>query len=163
VVTAAGGVAVYAYLYTMVSQGVLRSTMPASVVRSFEAYTGLAYTDAGFREAAATIGAQTGLSTFVSFAAFALILFLEPPHRIFASWTPTSPDKRPALLVGALVVAFVAVLFTPALSNYFGLTGPAQPVFTSVLPTLVVWFLVLTAMFRFRVLDRLLGAQSVAI
>jgi cation-transporting ATPase E len=139
------------------------STMPTAVVRQFEGYTGLAYTDAGFREAAATIGAQTGLSTFVSFAAFVLILFLEPPHRIFASWTPTSPDKRPALLVGALVVAFVAVLFTPALSNYFGLTGPAAPVFTSVLPTLAVWFLVLTAMFRFRVLDRLLGAQSVAV
>jgi cation-transporting ATPase E len=159
VVTAAGGVAVYAYLYTKVSQGVLDSTMPTSVVRSFESYTGLAYTDAGFREAAATIGAQTGLSTFVSFAAFALILFLEPPHRIFASWTPTSPDKRPAVLVALLVLAFVAVLFTPALSDYFGLTGPASPVFTSVLPTLVVWFLVLTAMFRFRVLDRILGLQ----
>jgi cation-transporting ATPase E len=160
VVTAAGGVAVYAYLYTKVSQGVLSSTMPLSVVRSFETYTGLSYTDAGFREAAATIGAQTGLSTFVSFAAFALILFLEPPHRMFASWTATSPDKRPAVLVGALVVAFVAVLFTPALSNYFGLTGPAQPVFTSVLPTLAVWFLVLTAMFRFRVLDRVLGLPA---
>ena len=76
---------------------------------------------------------------------------------MFASWTATSPDKRPAVLVGALVAAFFAVLFTPALSDYFGLTGPARPVFTSVLPTLVVWFLVLTAVYRFRLLDRVLG------
>jgi cation-transporting ATPase E len=157
VVTAAGGVAVYAYLYTKVSQGLMSSTIPTGVIRQFEGYTGLSYADAGFTEAAATIGAQTGLSTFVSFAAFVLILFLEPPHRFFASWTPTSPDKRPAVLVALLVVAFVAVLFTPALSNYFGLTGPAQPVFTSVLPTLAVWFAALTAMYRFRVLDRVLG------
>ena len=162
VVTAAGGVAVYAYLYTQVSQGLSSSALPIGVVRQFEGYTGLSYADAGFTEAAATIGAQTGLSTFVSLAAFALILFLEPPHRLFASWTSTSPDKRPAVLVGALVVAFVAVLFTPALSDYFGLTGPARPVFTSVLPTLAVWFVVLTATYRFRVLDRILGLYPVA-
>ena len=111
----------------------------------------------GLPEAAATIGAQTGLSTFVSLASFVLILFLEPPSRFFASWTRPSPDKRPAALVGVLLVVFAAVLFTPALSDYFGLTGPARPVFTTVLPALVVWFATLTAAYRFRVLDRVLG------
>ena len=46
VVTAAGGVAVYAYLYTIVSQGLSRSTAPAEVIRQFEGYTGLSYADA---------------------------------------------------------------------------------------------------------------------
>ncbi len=61
------------------------------------------------------------------------------------------------MLVAVLVVVFVGVLFIPALSDYFGLTGPAPPVFTTVLPALVIWFFVLTAAYRFRVLDRVLG------
>jgi cation-transporting ATPase E len=158
VVTAAGGVGVYAYLYTKVSQGLEDPNAPAGVIASFERYTGLQYgVDADFADAAATIGAQTGLSTYVSFAAFVLILFLEPPTRFFAAWTRPSPDKRPAVLVAGLVVVFVAVLFTPSLSDYFGLTGPARPVFTTVLPALVVWFAALSAAYRYRLLDRVLG------
>jgi cation-transporting P-type ATPase E len=65
------------------------------------------------------------------------------------------------LLVGILVVVFAAVLFVPALSNYFGLTGPAEPVFDLVLPALVLWFATLTAAFRFRLLERALGADAV--
>jgi cation-transporting ATPase E len=160
VITAGAGVGVYAYLYTIVSEGLTSADMPPGVIEAFEGYTGLTYgVDADFTEAAATIGAQTGLSTFVSLASFVLILFLEPPNRFFASWTRPSPDKRPAVLVGVLLVVFAAVLFTPALSNYFGLTGPARPVFTTVLPALVLWFAALTAAYRFRVLDRVLGVD----
>jgi len=159
VITAAGGVAVYAYLYTLVSQGITDAHIPAGVVADFEGYTGLSSADTGFTEAAATIGAQTGLSTYVSFASFILILFLRPPHRLFASWTRPTSDRRPAVLVAVLVVVFVGVLFIPALSDYFGLTGPARPVFTAVLPALVIWFVALTAAYRFRVLDRMLGTD----
>jgi cation-transporting P-type ATPase E len=157
-VTAGAGVGVYALLYTRVLRGFSNPDLvPAGVISDFESYTGLSSGDTGFTEAAATIGAQTGLSTFVSLAAFVLVLFLEPPSRFFASWTAPSPDKRPAILVAGLVVAFGAVLFTPALSNYFGLTGPAEPVFETVLPALVLWFVALSAAFRFRLLDRVLG------
>ena len=96
----------------------------------------------------------------MSLAAFGLILFLEPPSRFFASWTRPRADKRPALLVAVLLVLFTAVLFTPALSDYFGLTGPARPVFTTVLPALVLWFALLSAAYRFRVLDRVLGLDA---
>ena len=157
VITAAGGVLVYAWLYTLVSTGLADSHVPARVIADFEGFTGLSSGDTDFTEAAATIGAQTGLSTYVSFASFVLILFLEPPSRLFASWTRPTPDKRPAILVAVLVVVFVGVLFIPALSDYFGLTGPALPVFTAVLPALAIWFALLTAAYRFRVLDRILG------
>jgi cation-transporting P-type ATPase E len=50
-------------------------------------------------------------------------------------------------------------LFTPAVSDYFGLTGAAPPVYTTVLPALAVWFVALTVAYRFRVLDRLLGVR----
>ncbi|GAA4673070.1 hypothetical protein GCM10023215_00550 [Pseudonocardia yuanmonensis] len=54
----------------------------------------------------------------------------------------------------------MAILFVPALYTYFGLTGPAKPVFVVVLPALVAWFLVLSAAFRLRLLDRILGLDS---
>ena len=47
------------------------------------------------------------------------------------------------------MVAFTAVLFVPALWSYFGLTGPAAPAFTFVLPALVLWFVTLSAAYRF--------------
>ncbi len=161
IITGGFGTAVYTRLYEAVSQGFETGRTPAEVIAAFESYTGLAYgTDADFAEAAATLGAQTGLSTFVTLASFVLILFLAPPHRFLAAWTCPVPDRRPAVLVAVLVVAFGIVLFTPALSDYFGLTGPARPVFTTVLPALVLWFVVLTVAYRVRLLDRLLGLDD---
>ncbi|MGY2084920.1 HAD-IC family P-type ATPase [Blastococcus sp. SYSU DS0539] len=157
VITAAGGVGLYAYHYTFLFAGLSRAGTPAEVLDAFERYTGLSSDDVGFAEAAATIGAQTALSTFVSYAAFLLILFLKPPSRLFAAWACPDGDKRPAVLVAALVVAFSGLLFVPWFTDYFGLTEAAGPVFRTVLPALVVWFLVLTAAYRVRVLERALG------
>ncbi|MGY1651051.1 HAD-IC family P-type ATPase [Geodermatophilus sp. SYSU D01119] len=156
-VTAAGGVAVYARHYTELLTDFTESTPPSFVVAAFEDYTGLSSDDVGFAEAAATIGAQTALSTFVSYAAFLLILFIRPPSRLFAAWTRPDGDRRPAWLVLALVVVFSAGLFWPAFTDYFGLTDAAEPVFQTVLPALVLWFAVLTAVYRLRLLERALG------
>ncbi|HEY0403891.1 MAG TPA: haloacid dehalogenase, partial [Blastococcus sp.] len=160
VLTAAGGVAVYAALYTRVASGFTDGNVPARVISEFERYTGLTYgVDADFADAAATIGAQTGLSTFVSLASVLLILFLEPPTRLLAAWTRPTGDRRPAILVAALLAVLVAALFTPAVSDYFGLTGAAPPVYNTVLPVLAIWFVALGAAYRFRLLDRLLGLK----
>jgi cation-transporting ATPase E len=161
VITAACGVGVYAFLYTRVMQGFSNPNIPADVISEFQRYTGLTYgVDADFTTAAATIGAQTGLSTFVSLAAFGLILFLEPPARLFATWTAPNPDKRPALLVVALLAAFAVVLFTPALTDYFGLTKLVRPVVLVVFPALVIWFGALSAAYRWQILDRLLAVDQ---
>ncbi|MGE3289392.1 MAG: HAD-IC family P-type ATPase [Pseudonocardia sp.] len=160
VITAAFGAAVYAFVYRRVSGGLSSGRTPEEVISAFESYTGLPYTDADFLEASATIGAQTGLSTYVCLASFVLILFLAPPTRLFAAWTSPVADRRPAYLVAALVAVFAAVLFVPAFSNYFGLTGPAPPVFVAVLPALVLWFATLTAAYRLRLLDRVLGLDQ---
>jgi cation-transporting P-type ATPase E len=158
VLTAGGGVAVYAALYTRVAAAFTDGDVPGFVVTEFERYTGLTYgVDADFADAAATIGAQTGLSTFVSLASVLLILYLAPPVRLLAAWTPATGDKRPTIMVAALLAVLIGALFTPAVSDYFGLTGAAPPVYTTVLPVLAIWFVALGAAYRFRVLDRLLG------
>jgi cation-transporting ATPase E len=158
VITAAFGTAIYAILYESVTDFLTSGHAPASAVQDFEHYTGLIYgKNADFVPAAAAIGAQTGLSTFFCLASFILILFLAPPVRFFAAWTRPTGDRRPTVLVVVLLIVFAAVLFVPALSDYFGLTGPGPAVFSTVLPALPLWFGVLTAAFRFRLLDRILG------
>ncbi len=159
-VTATFGTAVYTDLYSRVQNGLSSGRTPAQVVSAFESYTGLTYTDADFTTAAATIAAQTGLSTFVCMASFLLILFLFPPALFFAAWTRPTDDRRPTLLVIGLFIVFAAVLFIPALSEYFGLTGPALPVFTAVLIALALWFVVLTLALRLRLLERVLGLDD---
>ena len=156
-ITAGFGTAVYAFLYENVSRFLSSGRTPAQVISDFESYTGLTYTDADFTEAAATIGAQTGLSTFVCLASFVLLLFLAPPTRFFAAWTRPTADKRPTVLVAVLVVAFFAVLFVPTLYNYFGLTAGNGFVLRVVLVALVPWFAALSVAYRFRLLDRVLG------
>ena len=162
VITAAGGVALYAYHYTFLFDGLSRPGTPEEVLAAFERFTGLSSDDVGFTEAAATIGAQTSLSTFVAYASFLLILFLKPPTRFFASWTRPDGDKRPAALVAGLVVAFSAGLFVPVFTTYFGLTDAADPVFFTVLPALVLWFVLLSAAYRYRLLDRALGLAKLS-
>jgi cation-transporting ATPase E len=160
VITAGFGTAVYAFLYRTVTEVLGSGRTPARIISDFESYTGLTYTDADFQEAAATIGAQTGLSTFSCLSSFLLILFLAPPTRFFAAWTRPTGDRRPALLVAALVAVFFAVLFVPALYTYFGLTAGNSFVLAVVLAALVPWFGALSAAYRFRLLDRLLGLQQ---
>ena len=76
----------------------------------------------------------------MSLASVLLILFLAPPSRLFAAWTRPTGDKRPAILVAALLAVLVGALFTPAVSDYFGLTGAVPPVYNTVLPVLAIWF-----------------------
>jgi cation-transporting ATPase E len=158
VLTGGFAVAVYTYLYTTITQGFADPRIRDRLAAEFSQYTGLTYgVDAGFVQEAATIGAQTGLSTFVSLASILLILFLEPPNRWFAGWTRPRADKRPGVLVAALLVGLIAALVVPSLRDYFGLTRPAGIVYETALPLLVVWFLALGAAYRLRVMDRLLG------
>jgi len=161
IVTATFGTALYAVVYEAVTIGFSSGHTPAEVINEFERYTGLTYgSDTDFTTAAATIAAQTALSSFFCLASFLLILFLAPPNRLFSAWTAPSPDKRPAYLVCGLAAAFGAVLFVPALYTYFGLTGPSKPMFAMVLPILMLWFGVLSLAFRMRLLDRVLGLDG---
>jgi hypothetical protein len=129
-------------------------------VELFEQYTGLTYgVDADFVEASATLGAQSGLSVFVSTTAIVLILLLEPPHRIFTAWAPVSADRRPTWLALGLFVVFLVVLVVPATREYFGLTAPDPPVLEIPGIALVLWFVTLSLALRFRVLERILGVR----
>jgi cation-transporting ATPase E len=161
VLTAGCAVAIYTFLYTSVTHAFDEPNLRDRMIVEFEQYTGLTYgVDADFTQAAATVGAQTGLSTFVSLASILLILFLQPPTRLFSAWTRPSADKRAGVLVAALLAGLTAALVVPALRDYFDLTRPVPIVYAAVLPMLLLWFVALGASYRFRLMDRLLGLQD---
>ena len=159
ILTAGFGTAVYTSLYTLVSSS-LAADGTGRGAQVFEDYTGLARTDPTFVTASATLGAQSGLSVFVSTTAILLILLLEPPARLFTAWRPVSVDKRPTWLAIGLFVAFAVVLLLPATQDYFGLTAPDPPVVETSGAAVVGWFVVLSLALRFRVLERLLGLRT---
>ena len=163
IVTAILGVVVYTISYQAVLGGLQSSrALPTEVIAQYEDYTGLTFRqDSSFAVAAATIEAQTMLSLFVSITAFGLILFLEPPGRLFTAWTARSPDRRPALLAAVLLVVFLIVALTPALGNYFALVqvGGIQAIVLTI--GVVLWFAALNAVWRARVFDRLFSVEGV--
>lgn len=160
IVTSVIGVGIYTFFYTHILTGTQNATIPMMALSKWSAYTGLTYTDATFSTAAATIVAQTALSTFVSLAAFVLILFLEPPTRFFAGWNDVSPDKRPAYLAVALMLIYIVVLYTSTLANYFGLVTPGGPE-KWIIPTLiVVWFFTLRTIWRYKWFERVISVDD---
>lgn len=158
IVTMFIGLILYAAFYTTVFNDLSSVNIPPRVVRMFEQTTGLTYSDENFGAAAATIVAQTILSTFISFAAFILILFLEPPTRFFTGWVSTpSLDRRPAWLVLGLTLIFLIVIHIPDLANYFGLLRPVPPIYAALFIAIPVWFFTLRTIWRRHLFERVLG------
>ena len=158
ILTAGFATAVYAYLYRQITIGFTQADFPGAIAL-FEKYTGVSASDPTFVTASATLGAQSGLSVFVSTTAIVLILLLEPPHRLFTAWTGVSPDRRPVWLALGLFLAFAVVLLVPTTRTYFGLTAPDPPVVQVPAVAIVVWFVTVSLALRFRVLERVLGVQ----
>jgi cation-transporting ATPase E len=149
VVTATFGTLVYALLHAWLPARIRAGAMSADELARIEAVTGMASSEPGFVEAATTLGAQTGMSTFTTLVSFVLLLFLKPPHRFFAAWTAPVPDRRPAWLAALLTVTFLIVAAVPVLSSSFGLAVVPE-VFAIAVPAVLGWYAVLAAAFRCR-------------
>lgn len=156
------GLLLYTAFYTRINHDLSSVTVPPRVAAKFEEFTGLTYNvDDDFSAAAATIVAQTILSDFISFAAFILILFLEPPSRFFTGWVDTpSPDKRPTWLALTLFTVFMIVIHHPDLAGYFGLLMPIPPDYVALGIALPLWFFTLRTIWRRRLFERLLGVNE---
>jgi cation-transporting ATPase E len=159
VVTAVFAIGVYAALYQLIQAFLPETRVPPEAVARFEEFTGLARSDATFTEQAATIVAQSGLTIFTSLAAFVIILFLQPPLRMFTGWTTVWTDRRPAVLVAVLVVIFNIILAVPALASYFGLVRDPGA-FIVVALALPPWFFTLRTIWRHNLLERVLGLHD---
>lgn len=123
-----------------------------------EQYTGVAHGAADFSNLAARLDAQTTLSVFLSLSALLLILFLEPPIQLLASWRPVSPDRRPAWLAIGLIILFISALNIPGVASYLGFLPPIFVSWAQLVVGLLVWMVGLSWLWRKRWVDKLLGA-----
>lgn len=149
-------------IYTAMTYAVLNQIsqfqIPPGVVRQFEIYTGLVYNvDEAFGEAAATIVAQTFMSAFISYSAFLLLLFLEPPHRWFEGWTKRSEFTWTLWLALGLWLVFTIVIMWEPSSSYFGLVPLQPPLLLGIWLLVLVWALLLRFLWRHNWLDKTLG------
>ena len=155
------GVSIYAYVYFQSSRFLASASIPTSLIERFEELTGLTFAPGQeFGLTAARISAQTALSTFLSLSALVLILFLEPPTNLLASWRPRSPDRRPAWLALGLIGLFVVGVSIPVVRNYFGFAPFVWRTWRDVLVGLAVWTGGLWLFWRNRWADRLLSIDT---
>lgn len=157
IVTAVFATSIYAFFYEIIAKSVTSGRIPPGAAEAWSKYTGVSATSAEFGSAAATIIAQTAMSTFVSFCAFGLLLFVEPPARFFAGWSPVSPDRRPAWLAVGLTVIYLVVLHVEVTASYFGLLTPHGPEWFVYAGALPLWFVTLRTLWRHRLFPRMLG------
>jgi cation-transporting ATPase E len=161
VITMVVGVAIYTLQYDRVVNTVTTVDIPQRVIEMFERATGVDYSSGdAFAGAAATIVAQSTLSSFIAYSAFLLILFVEPPIRFFAGWREVSDDRRPAYLALGLAAVFFVVAQTGPLASYFALVPLSPGMLLQVSAGLVVWTLVLREVWRRNWLDRFLGVPT---
>ncbi|MFN8084514.1 MAG: HAD-IC family P-type ATPase [Dermatophilaceae bacterium] len=157
IVTGVAATSIYTFFYQFVGRGLASRDIPLRAAERWSAYTGVDITSSDFANAAGTIVAQTAMSSFTSFAAFLLLLLIEPPTRFFSGWAPVSPDKRPGWLAAGLFVTYLVVLLVPRTANYFGLLTPGGPELLVLAAVLPVWFFALRTIWRRRWFDRFLG------
>lgn len=132
--------------------------VPPRVVERFEAYTGLTYNvDEEFSTAAATIVAQSHLSIFISYAAFILLLFLEPAHRWLEGWTTRSEQRWPFWLAVVLWVIFTIVVVWEPSSSYFGLVRIPFRFLMAIWAAVLLWALLLRYLWRSSWFDQVFG------
>ncbi|MCE7988786.1 MAG: HAD family hydrolase [Caldilinea sp. CFX5] len=156
------GVGIYLYDYNTALFAAANIEMPRRNLESYLTYTGLSADDTSFPTAVATVAAQGALSIFISYTAFLLLLFLEPPTRFFTGWrSQVSVDKRLAFLAVALFLLFQVIYFVPDIGSYFGLLRKPMRVYLSILGLAVIWFFLMRTIWRHHLFERFLGLDQI--
>jgi hypothetical protein len=110
--------------------------------------------------ASATPVAQSAVTALLVFTGLALVVFVQPPFRSFAVVRPYTSDKRPAILAILLAVGFVVTATVPGVRDLFALQ-PLKPVeWVQVALAFLVWLALIIPVWRFRVVERFLGADG---
>ncbi|MEZ4870539.1 MAG: HAD-IC family P-type ATPase [Caldilineaceae bacterium] len=155
------GVGIYLYDYNNALGAISNVDLPRRNLDFYLNYLGITADDENLPVAVATVAAQGSLSIFISYTAFLLLLFLEPPTRFFTGWQKQiSDDKRPAFLAAGLFILFQIIYFVPVIGAYFGLLRKPMYVYWGVLGLALLWFLIIRTIWRLRLFERFLGLEA---
>jgi cation-transporting ATPase E len=119
----------------------------------------LALTEDDSATPSATALARDATTTTLILCGLVLIVFAEPPTRFWTGGDELAGDWRPTILAGGMLVAFVAILASPALRDFFGLHLLGFWDYVGIIALVVVWAAALRVIWRARIFDRFLGVR----
>jgi cation-transporting ATPase E len=110
--------------------------------------------------AAATPAAQSAVTALLVFTGLALVVFVQPPIPSLAVVRPLTRDRRPTYLAIALAVGFVVTNSFSFLRNIFALQPLREIEWLVVALAFLVWLALIIPAWKFRVVERFLGADG---
>jgi cation-transporting ATPase E len=110
--------------------------------------------------AAATPAAQSAVTALLVFTGLALVVFIQPPTPRLAVVRPLTPDRRPTYLAIVLAVGFVVTNSFSFLRNIFALQPLREIEWLVVALAFLVWLALIIPAWKFRVVERFLGADG---
>ncbi len=101
--------------------------------------------------------AQTALTSFSIFCGLLLILFVEPPTKLWVGGDRLSGDKRPVYMTIILFITYILILAIPALRSFFELAALAWFESLLLLGLAIIWAMFVRWMWRSRAVERYLS------
>jgi cation-transporting P-type ATPase E len=109
--------------------------------------------------AAATPAAQSAVTALLVFTGLALVVFIQPPIRSLAVVRRLTPDRRPTYMAIVLAAGFVVTNSVAFLRDIFALQPLREVEWLVVALAFLVWLALIVPAWRFRVVERFLGAD----
>ena len=103
--------------------------------------------------------AKTSVTVFLILVGMLVIVFVEPPIKLLAVIEPISPDWRPTWLALGLTSALGIVLLVPPFRDFFNLHPLSIRDLSIVLAGVLVWTVLVWIFWRWRWVERFLGAD----
>ncbi|HEY7031171.1 MAG TPA: HAD-IC family P-type ATPase [Thermomicrobiales bacterium] len=107
----------------------------------------------------ATTLARDATTTTLILCGLFVIVFAEPPTPFWTGGDELSGDRRPTILALGMLIAYVAILASPFLRDFFGLHLLGFWDYVGIVILVIVWAAALRAIWRARLFDRFLGVQ----
>lgn len=160
VTVAVFGLLVYLFYFVGTAQGALHFDLRPADTETFQRYMSLGadvptaavelFEKAGFV-------ARTALTTFTVLSGLLLLIFVEPPIPFFVGGDNLSPDKRPTILAGVMLVVFMIITTIVPLRRFFELIVLPIEHYLFIGVFVLLWMLVQRWVWRHHLFERFLG------
>jgi cation-transporting ATPase E len=115
---------------------------------------------AGLPDAMVIATSHSTITVFATVCGVLLLVFVEPPIRFLAGGDTWSGDWRPTILAAVLLGGLAIFLTVPPMRAFFELQAPTPFDVAVITGVALLWALLLRFIWRFRLLERLLGLES---
>lgn len=157
------GLAVYIGAFFLIQNDLAHIVITPEMIAGFERYAGVTYdisTPAAFRASATLLSAQTALTGFTVLTGVLLMVFALPPTRWFVGGADYSGDRRPAILAGALIVAYAGLQLIEPLAAAFQLAPLPAEIYLGIVAMTGLWIVVQRQVWRAAWFERFLDLEA---